>query len=161
MITGGFVVTGPHPRAEVEQAVGRYLDHRAALDRGEAPWSSVADFFTEDAVFVDAAWGRVEGRAAIAQLMDEAMAGLDGFCYPTDVAAIDGDDVLLKWRQVVSGLPGGDCEHTGVTILRYAGGGLFSFEEDLMNVAVVGADLLNAGWVPGPGFTMPPADPPR
>ena len=161
MITGEPALTEPYPRAEVEQAVRRYLDHRQALDLGEAPWSSVADLFTEDAVFIDAAWGRVEGRAGIAQLMDDAMAGLDGFSYPTDVVAIADDDVLIKWRQVVSGLPGGDCEHTGVTILRYAGGGLFSFEEDLMNVAVVGADLLNAGWVPGPGFTMPPADPPR
>lgn len=138
-----------------------YLEHRASLDRGEAPWASVADFFTEDAVFVDAAWGRVEGPEGIAKMMDEAMVGLEGFSFPTDVVAISGDDVLIKWRQVVTGLPGGDLQHTGVSILRYAGDGLFSFEEDLMNVAVVGADLLNAGWEPGPGFNMPPADPAR
>lgn len=154
-------MSDPHPPEEVEEAVRRYLDHRGRLDRGEEPWASVAEFFTEDAVFVDAAWGRVEGRDGIARLMDEAMAGLEGFSYPTDVVAVAGDDVLIKWRQVVGGLPGGDLEHTGVTILRYAGDGLFSFEEDLMNVAVVGADLLNAGWEPGPGFNMPPADPPR
>jgi hypothetical protein len=92
-------------------------------------------------------------------MMTAAMAGLDGFSYPTDVVAIEGDDVLIAWRQVVAGLEldGHPLEHTGVTILRYAGEGRFSFEEDLMNVAKVGADLMAAGWEPGPDFTMPPA----
>jgi hypothetical protein len=64
---------------------------------------------------------------------------------------------------VVAGLElrGGPFQHTGVSILRYAGEGLFSYEEDLMNVALVGADLMNAGWEPGPDFTMPPPDVPR
>jgi ketosteroid isomerase-like protein len=156
-------VNGPHPRPEVEAAVRAYLDHRERLDRGEADWAEVADFFTEDAVFVDAAWGRVEGRAAIAELMTTAMAGLEGFTYPTDAVAIEGDDVLVAWRQVVAGLElrGGPFQHTGVSILRYAGEGRFSFEEDLMNVALVGTDLMNAGWEPGPDFTMPPPDVPR
>jgi hypothetical protein len=33
---------------------------------------------------------------------------------------------------------------------------LFCFEEEVMNVAVVGADLMAAGWEPGPGFNPPP-----
>ncbi len=156
-------MSAPHPRDEVEAAVRAYVDHREALDRGEADWATVADFFTDDAVFIDAAWGRYEGPAAIAAMMTEAMAGLEDFSYPTDTVAIEGDDVLIAWRQVAGGLDldGRPVEHTGVSILRYAGDGRFCFEEDLMNVAVVGADLLNAGWEPGPGFTMPPADPPR
>ena len=66
---------------------------------------------------------------------------------------------MIAWRQVVAGLEldGRPLEHTGVTILRYAGEGKFSFEEDLMNVAKVGTDLMAAGWEPGPDFTMPPA----
>ena len=149
-----------HPRSEVEAAVQVYLDHRDRADRGDEHWSTVAEFFTDDAVFIDAAWGRVEGPAAIARMMTAAMAGLDGFHYPTDVVAIDGDDVLIAWRQVVDGLHlrGGPFQHTGVSILRYAGDGRFSFEEDVMNVALVGTDLLEAGWEPGPDFTMPPAD---
>jgi limonene-1,2-epoxide hydrolase len=139
----------------VAATVEAYLEHRARLDRGEADWAEVADFFTENAVFVDAAWGRVEGRRAIAELLTTAMQGLDGFTYPTDVVAIEGDDVLIAWRQVVEHL---GLEHTGVSIVHYAGEGLFDREEDLMNVAVVGGDLLNAGWEPGPGFVMPPPD---
>jgi ketosteroid isomerase-like protein len=149
----------PHPRAEVASAVRAYLEHREKLDRGEAQWATIADFYTEDAVFIDAAWGKIEGRAAIAAMMTEAMAGLDGFTYPTDTVAIEGDDVLIAWRQVVAGLSlgGGPLEHTGVSIMRYAGEGKFSYEEDLMNVAKVGADLMAAGWEPGPDFTMPPS----
>lgn len=156
-------MSAPHPRDEVEAAVKAYVEHREALDRGEAEWATIADFFTDEAVFIDAAWGRYEGPAAIAAMMTEAMAGLEDFSYPTDTVAIEGDDVLIAWRQVAGGLEldGRPVEHTGVSILRYAGDGRFCFEEDLMNVAVVGADLLNAGWEPGPGFTMPPANPPR
>jgi ketosteroid isomerase-like protein len=153
-------VAQAHPRAEVEQAVGAYLDHRERAGRGDEPWSAAAQFFTEDAVFVDAAWGRVEGPAAIAEMLGTAMAGLEGFRYPTDVVAIEGDDVLIAWRQVVEHLElrGGPFQHTGVSVLRYAGDGKFSFEEDVMNVALVGTDLLEAGWEPGPEFTMPPPD---
>ncbi len=152
-------MTDTHPREEVEAAVDAYLAHRDQCNRGEVPWSSVIQFFTEDIEFVDAAWGRHHGREAVARMMDEAMRGLDGFSYPTDVVAINGDDVLITWRQVVTGLPGRDepLAHTGVTILRYAGDGLFSFEEDLMNVAVVGQDLVDAGWQPGADFIAPPA----
>jgi len=152
-------MTEAHSRSEVEAAVATYLEHREALDRGEAEWGTVARFFTDDAVFIDAAWGRHDGPEAIATMMTAAMAGLDGFSYPTDVVAIEGDDVLIAWRQVVAGLEldGRPLEHTGVTILRYAGEGKFSFEEDLMNVAKVGTDLMAAGWEPGSGFTMPPA----
>lgn len=153
-------MTTPHPRDEVLAAVRAYLDHRERADRGDEPWATVAESFTDDAVFVDAAWGRVEGPAAIAALMTTAMAGLDGFHYPTDAVAVEGDDVLIAWRQVVDGLElrGGPFQHTGVSILRYAGDGRFSFEEDLMNVALVGTDLLEAGWEPGPDFTIPPPD---
>ena len=69
-------MSAAHPRHEVEAAVRAYLEHREALDRGEAEWATVADFFTDDAVFIDAAWGRYEGPAAIAAMMTEAMAGL-------------------------------------------------------------------------------------
>lgn len=151
-------MTTTHPRHEVEQAVAAYVALRERLDRGEEEWAMFAEVFTDDAVFLDPAWGRVEGRAAIAELMTEAMTGLDGFTYPIDVVAIEGDDVVITWHQVVEGL---GLSHRGVSMLHYAGAGRFDREEDLMNVAVVGSDLLAAGWQPGPGFTPPPAEPPR
>ena len=40
----------------------RLLATRNAIERGERPWSDLGAFFTEDATFIDPAWGRVEGR---------------------------------------------------------------------------------------------------
>ena len=102
--------------------------------------------------------GRVEGRDGIADLFRTAMAGLDGWTYPIEFTAISGNDVVIKWLQVIPGLlPNGQpLVHSGVSTMVYAGNGEFSYEEDLMNVAQVTEDLANAAWQPGPGFTMPP-----
>jgi ketosteroid isomerase-like protein len=153
-------VTTIHPPDEVRAAVDAYVEYRERIDRGEADWSGLARFYTADAVLVDPAWGRVEGRAAIEALFKEAMAGLDGFTYPIEFTAISGNDVVVKWLQVAAGLgpDGRPLVHSGVSTMLYAGDGLFSYEEDLMNVAQVGADLVAAGWRPGPGFTPPPPD---
>jgi hypothetical protein len=45
--------------------------------------------------------------------------------------------------------------------MRYAGGGKFDFEEDLLNLAHVMEDIVASGWQPGPGFTPPPDHPDR
>jgi hypothetical protein len=46
-------------------------------------------------------------------------------------------------------------------VLRYAGDGKFSFEEDILNMAHVLEDLGESGWRPGSGFTPPPPNPQR
>lgn len=45
---------------------------------GEAPWSTIGAWFTEGAVFVDPAWGRVQGRDEITRYLDHSMAGFQG-----------------------------------------------------------------------------------
>ena len=52
--------------SEARETYARYVATRDRVEAGELPWSALAGFFTEDAVFVDPAWGRVEGRPAIA-----------------------------------------------------------------------------------------------
>src|SRR5207248_9754367 len=65
---------------EARASYRRAVEARETVHRGEARWSVLAEqFFTEDAVFVDPAWGRTEGRPAIAQFLDESMAGLDSW----------------------------------------------------------------------------------
>ncbi len=39
----------------------RYLDTWRQIDAGEQDWKALAAFFTDDATFIDPAWGRVEG----------------------------------------------------------------------------------------------------
>jgi hypothetical protein len=77
--------------------------------------------------------------------------------------AIEGDTVVIKWTQVSPGTreDGSAYEQSGYSTLVYAGDGKFAYEEDLLNMAHVNEDLRAAGWRPGPGFVMPPANPNR
>ena len=153
-----------HPRDEVEGAVQRYLALRTACSAGEQPWTALAECFTDDMVFVDPAWGRVEGIENVrTELLDTAMAGLDGWEYPTDLVLIDGDDVIVKWRQRIPGADGTHYEQSGFSLLVYAGDGRFRFEEDLLNMAHVMEDMTASGWRPPDGvrMNMPPESPNR
>src|SRR5436305_263587 len=47
------------PREEIEATLARYIKVREAIERGEADWPDLAQFFTDDAVYIDPAWGRV------------------------------------------------------------------------------------------------------
>ncbi len=152
-----------YPREEVRAAVDAYADYRERLCRGEAEWPGIARFYTDNAVYIDPAWGRVEGRDAIEKLFTHAIVGFDGWTYPIQFAAIEGNYVLVKWLQVVPGeLPDGQpIQHSGVSTMIYAGNGLFSYTEDLMNILHITEDLASVGWVPGEAVEMPPPNPNR
>jgi ketosteroid isomerase-like protein len=156
-------VTGQEfPAEEVRAAVEQYVDVRERIEAGEAGWSEFVDLFTDDAVFVDPAWGRVEGKDGIRHLFATAMLGVE-FAFPIDFTAIAGSWVVVKWRQVLPRRrPDGQLwQQSGVSTLLYGGGGLFRYEEDLLNLAHVMEDIVESGWEPGPGFTPPPERPDR
>ena len=50
-----------HSRDEVQAALDRYISVRDGINAGRGTWADLAQFFTDDAVFIDPAWGRVEG----------------------------------------------------------------------------------------------------
>lgn len=152
-----------HPSEEVAAAVARYRELRAAIGRGEADWPALADLFTDDAIYIDPAWGRIQGRDEIRAFMVESMTGLEDWEFPIEFVAVDGDQVVVKWTQVLPGAkPDGErWTQSGVSTLLYAGGGRFSYEEDLLNMTHVLEDLGASGWRPGPGFSAPPANPDR
>lgn len=152
-----------HPREEIEAAVARYVELRERIERGEATWTALAELFTDDAVYIDPAWGRIQGIEAIRNFLDESMRGLEDWRFPIEYTAIDGDTVVIKWTQILPGTrPDGSayCQ-SGYSTLIYAGGGRFSYEEDLLNMVHVLDDLRASGWRPGPGFVPPPSDPDR
>lgn len=153
----------PFPIDEVRSAVDRYRALRESIHRGEADWPVLADLFTDDAVYIDPAWGRIEGRDEIRSFMAESMTGLEDWEFPIEFIAIEGDDVVVKWTQVLPGTKpdGGRWTQSGYSTLVYAGDGRFSYEEDLLNMAHVIEDIVASGWAPGPGFTAPPANPDR
>jgi ketosteroid isomerase-like protein len=153
----------PHPRDEVQAAVDRYLAVRAAIDDGQGTWADLAAFFTDDAVFIDPAWGRCVGLEEMRRtVLGDAMEGLD-WTFPVDYVLIDGDTVVVKWREVIPGADGRPWEQSGISTLIYAGDGRFRYEEDLLNMAHVLEDMAASGWRPSEGtrMHMPPEHPNR
>jgi ketosteroid isomerase-like protein len=154
-----------HPRDEVQAVVDRYHRLRARIDQGLEPngFGSLADFYTDDAVYVDAAWGRIEGRPAIAHWLEHSMVGLMDWQFPVEFTAIEGNDVVVKWTQVIPGLraDGRPFTQSAYSRLRYAGDGRFDYQEDLYNMVHVLEDIAESGWRPTEPMNVPPADPVR
>ena len=152
-----------HPREEIEAAVARYVEVRERMDRGEGGWEDMCALFTDDATYIDPAWGRVDGIDAIEAFMRESMAGLEDWTFPIEWIAIDGDQVVVKWTQRLPGRrpDGSHYDNSGVSLLTYAGGGRFSRSEDHLNMLHVFEVIAESGCRPGKGFNLPPDHPPR
>jgi ketosteroid isomerase-like protein len=154
-----------HSREEVRETVDRYHELRRRIDAGEEPdaFGALADFYTDDAVYIDAAWGRIEGKEAIARWLVESMVGLGDWLFPIDFTAIEGDDVVVKWTQILprTRADGSPYTQSGYSRLRYAGGGRFSYEEDTYNMVHVLEDIAESGWEPTEPMNAPPAHPNR
>ena len=72
----------PFPRDEIEATIQRYVETRKVIDDGGAGWSALAQYFTDDAVFIDPAWGRVEGIDEMkATVFGDAMVGFEEWSY--------------------------------------------------------------------------------
>jgi ketosteroid isomerase-like protein len=148
---------GDDRAAELAATLERYLEYRQAVDAGERPWSDLVEFFTDDAVFIDPAWGRIEGIDEIRAFLVDSMTGIEDWTFPVDHLYVDGDEVIVKFRQV---LPGGR-QQSGYSTLLYAGNGKFRYEEDLLNMSHVLEDLRATEWEPPAGMSPPPRSPVR
>ncbi len=71
-----------YTEAEVHATVDAYIELRGRIERGEARWPDLATMFTDDAVYIDPAWGRVEGIDALREFFDESMRGTRGLGVP-------------------------------------------------------------------------------
>ena len=150
--------------AEARVAYERYVAARDRVERGELAWSEIAEeFFTDDVVFVDPAWGRTSGREAVASFMDRSMTGLDDWSFPEEWTMVDGDRVVSFWWNRLPGTraDGSPYQAPGVSILHYAGDGRFSYELDLLNMAEVAELLTDSGWMPAGDMHLPPERPDR
>ena len=156
---------GTHDRDEVQAAADRYCAIRARIEEGLEPeaFRALADLYTDDAVYVDAAWGRIEGKAAISHWLEHSMVGLGDWRFPVEFVAIAGNDVVVKWTQIMPGLrpDGTPFTQSGYSRLRYAGDGRFSYEEDVYNMAHVLEDLSESGWTSAEPMNLPPQHPDR
>ena len=148
---------------EALAACEAYVAERARCVAGEAPWSTIAAWFTEGAVFIDPAWGRVEGRVALEEFFVRAMAGFEGWSFPEEWTVVSGDRVVSYWWNRLPGAraDGSPYQSPGFSVLHYAGDGLFDYELDVVNIAEVHELIVASGWVPGPGISAPGPSPDR
>ena len=140
----------------------RFVAQRDRVDLGEICWADLADFFTEDAVYIDPAWGRQEGRETIRQFFVDSMAGLTGYGWSTPErwTMVDGHRLVSHWDQILGQKPeGGEWTVPGMSILYYAGDGQFCYSHDYLNMTYIGETLKAMAWQPPEEFNMPPGKP--
>jgi len=154
---------GNATEAEILDAYDELVKTRDRIEAGELGWDALASFYTEDATFIDPAWGRVEGIDAIREFLVESMGGLQGWTFPRQWTMVQDHRLVSCWQNRLPGArdDGSYYEAPGISVLEYAGGGRFSREEDILNMAHVVELIQESGWTPGPGFNLPPAKPQR
>jgi ketosteroid isomerase-like protein len=88
---------------DARETYRRFVALRDAIDQGGRPWSALADFFTQDAVYIDPAWGRVEGREQIREFFEKSMAGLTGHGWstPENWTMVEGQRLISQWDQIL------------------------------------------------------------
>jgi hypothetical protein len=102
-------------------------------------WSRFADQFTEDATYVEHSFGTFHGREAIRSWIVAQMNVFPGSempFYPTTWHSIDEDRgwVFCEFRNRMKDPGDGSIhEQANLSVLKYAGNGLWSYEEDAYN----------------------------
>ncbi len=125
-------------RAELEEAFAHYQRTVSrCVELGD--WNGFADLFTEDATYVEHAFGDFDGREAIRTWVTRTMSAFPGSrmtSFPANWYVIDEDRgwVICEIDNPMED-PGDGSEHAAanITILHYAGDNLWSREEDAYN----------------------------
>jgi len=139
-------------RNEIEDA---YRDFVAAGDAQD--WDAWADLHSEDGVWVEHHLGTFRGREAIRAAIKKTMASAPPMEFPVAWHVIEDQRVVFyPWQVLPDPAGGNEVFRFGcVTILEYAGHGLWSYQEDLYNPseaeAVVKRWLAAGGRIPTPG----------
>ena len=149
---------------ESQATYDRFVALRDEIDVGKRLWADLADFFTEDAVYIDPAWGRIDGRENIREFFTKSMAGLTGHGWstPENWTMASGHRLVSQWDQILGHQEDGTPWLVpGLSILYYAGDGLFCYSHDMLNMTHIGQTIRAMAWSPPPEFNMPPKHPNR
>ena len=104
-------------------------------------YNPFADLFTEDCVYIEHVFGEMHGREAVRAWIVPLMASYPNnqmIKYTHDWVYFNAQDAEMVFcaRTHMTDLGDGqDYSATNWTRLKYAGGGLFCFEEDIYNPA--------------------------
>lgn len=130
-----------------------FEQYQATVRRASAEqdWTLFAGLFTPDATYDEHAYGQFRGRAEIEAWAVRTMTSFPGsamVAFPVKWAVFDEERarVVCDIRNLMRD-PGDGSVHeaSNITILHYAGDGLFSHEEDVYNPMRFMA--MVAGWV--------------
>ncbi|MFM7140416.1 MAG: nuclear transport factor 2 family protein [Alphaproteobacteria bacterium] len=121
-------------REEIEEAFRVYWRTGAVEER----WDDWVDLFAEDAVYVEHMYGNMQGRETIRRWIVPVMGRFPEVYTAYEWHMVDPDlgrvvVYMQNRRDHPSGT--GTCDFPGVTILDYAGGGLWRQEEDFYTLA--------------------------
>lgn len=144
-----------HPRAEVESA---FLHFVAVGDSGD--WDAWTELHTEDGLWVEHHLGTQRGHDAIRRTIHAVMKPVPMMLFPVEWYVIDGNRVVAYIWQVFPDPKGGDASYRfgNVTILEYAGSGLWSYQEDIYNPRE--AEQVVAQWLAAGGELAAPLEGP-
>jgi hypothetical protein len=135
----------PYPRAEVEASIAGLAAAFREAERTNK-WAWIADrFYHEDCLYTCpyagampvVARGRAEIRATHYGRDMDVGSGWQGWSFPIVGWAIDGDQIISHWMNRGPGRrPDGSYFEThGVSFITYGGGGMFSSQYDLFDLA--------------------------
>jgi uncharacterized protein (TIGR02246 family) len=124
--------------SEVEDAFATYQETVAGI-AATGEWGRFADLFTEDATYIEHAFGTFSGREAIREWAVATMTAFPGdtmTSFPISWHVLDPPTqrVICEVRNLMPD-PGDGSAHeaSNLTILTYGGNGLWSCEEDVYN----------------------------
>jgi SnoaL-like domain len=129
---------GQWSRGELESALEHHK--QVVVEIGKSwDWSRYADLFTEDATYKEHVYGTFQGRDAIRNWIVPTMNQFPGNempFYPSSWHAIDEEKgwVFCEFlNQMKDPGDGSIHEAANLSVFRYAGDGLWSYEEDAYN----------------------------
>ena len=126
---------GEFGREELERAFANYCELRGGPDRDWAAWGAQ---FTEDAHYVECAYGEMRGRAAITDWIVKVMTPFPTMTFPNDWVVFDPERgwVIFQCQNRLEhprDPDGAPFQFATWSLLRYAGDRLWSYEEDMYN----------------------------
>jgi hypothetical protein len=140
---------GTFSRSEVEEAYRHFV---SVGDSGD--WDAWADLHSEDGLWVEHHLGTFRGREEIRKGIVAVMRQAPEMTFPVAWHVVEGSRVVYYPWQVFPDPAGGDRVYRFgcVTILEYAGSGLWSYQEDVYNPRE--AEEVMKRWVKD-GGTLP------
>ena len=137
-------------RKEIEKAFDRYQE--AALKGAQTKdWTDWANCFTEDVTYFEHHYGRFWGRENVLKWITKTMNEWPAdhmTAFPITWYSIDTDKgwVICEVMNRMEDLGDGKIyQEPNITILHYAGDGLFSYEEDAYNPHNMGVTI--SAWI--------------